>query len=68
MKETTMENWLPPMRPWVASNQYGMHFILSQNNEIVMRADHIPMVVLKAMVEAANAIPLQPAAGETEGV
>ena len=44
---------LPPA-PWSASNQYGMHFILSDDNKIILRADHLPMEVLKAMAEGAN--------------
>lgn len=44
-----------PRLPWVASNQYGMHFILSQDNEILMRADWMPMEILKAMADAASA-------------
>lgn len=43
-----------PRGPWVASCQYGMHFILSQDNEILWRCDWLPMPILKAMVEAAN--------------
>lgn len=43
-----------PKRPWLASDQYGMHFILSANNEILWRADWIPMKILRAMVKAAN--------------
>jgi hypothetical protein len=31
-----------------------MHFILSQDNEILLRADWIPMETLRAMVKAAN--------------
>ena len=27
-----------PSRPWVVSNQYGMMFVLSQNNEIIIGA------------------------------
>ena len=44
---------LPPP-PWSASNQYGMKFILSNDNRIILRADHLPMDVLKAMVRGAN--------------
>lgn len=43
-----------PRGPWVASCQYGMHFILSQDNEILWRCDWLPMPILKAMVDAAN--------------
>ena len=43
-----------PRGPWVASEQYGMKFILSQHNEILWRCDWIPWNVLKAMVDAAN--------------
>jgi hypothetical protein len=32
-----------------------MRFILSQDNEILWRCDFVPMPVLKAMVDAANA-------------
>jgi hypothetical protein len=31
-----------------------MHFILSANNEILWRADWLPMEILQAMVKAAN--------------
>jgi len=44
-----------PARPWVASQQYSMRFILSRDNEILWRCDFVPMPVLKAMVDAANA-------------
>lgn len=43
-----------PRRPWVASSQYGMRFILSADNEILIRADHLPYAVLKVMVDAVN--------------
>lgn len=43
-----------PRGPWVASNQYGMHFVLSQDNEILWRCDWLPMETLRAMVKAAN--------------
>ena len=43
-----------PRRPWVASQQYSMRFILSQDNEIIIRADHLPIEVLRAMAEGAN--------------
>ena len=43
-----------PRMPWVASQQYSMRFILSQDNEILWRCDFVPMPILKAMVEAAN--------------
>jgi hypothetical protein len=41
-------------RPWVASDQYGMRMILSQDNKIVIRADHLPLEMLRAMAQAAN--------------
>lgn len=43
-----------PRRPWVASEQYSMRCILSADNEILVRADHLPFEILRAMAEAAN--------------
>ena len=43
-----------PRRPWVAAQQYSMRFVVSADNEIVLRADHLPMGMLRAMAEAAN--------------
>lgn len=45
-----------PRQPWVASSQYGMKFILSLDNEILWRADWMPMEMLRAMVKAANEV------------
>lgn len=47
-----------PRKPWVLSNQYGMKFVLSQDNEIILRpsvCEKIPDWMLKHIVEAANA-------------
>lgn len=41
--------------PLVASEQYGMRFIQSQQGKIVWRCDWLPFEILKAMVDAANA-------------
>jgi len=43
-----------PCRPWVASEQYGMRFIVSAANEILWRADWMPMETLRVMAAAAN--------------
>ncbi len=43
-----------PRRPWLVSSQYGMQFILSQDNEIIWRADWMPMDMLRVMVKAVN--------------
>lgn len=43
-----------PRGPWLAANQYGMRFILSQDNEVIWRADWLPFETLRAMVKAAN--------------
>ena len=43
-----------PRRPWIAAEQYGMRFLISDENEIVMRADRLPLGMLRAMAEAAN--------------
>lgn len=43
-----------PRKPWVASVQYGMHFILSADNEIIIRADHLPYELLEHMAESVN--------------
>jgi len=45
-----------PRLPWVAASQYGMHFVVSQDNEILWRADWMPMEMLRAMVRAANEV------------
>ena len=43
-----------------------MHFILSQDNEILWRADWMPMEMLRAMVKAANEVQAENAAGELQ--
>ena len=43
-----------PKTPWLASDQYGMHFLLSAENEILWRCDFVPMPTLRDMATAAN--------------
>ena len=38
----------------IASSQYGMQFILSQDNEIVARCDGIPYEKLELLAEQIN--------------
>lgn len=41
-------------RPWVASSQYGMRFLLSADNQIILRDDKIPITLFRAMAKEAN--------------
>lgn len=44
-----------PRGPWVASEQYGkLRFVLSQDNEIVLKCSHLPFGMVKEITEAAN--------------
>lgn len=46
-----------PRKPWVLSKQYGMTFILSQDNEIVIGSkacEYLGDYVLKYIIEAVN--------------
>ena len=46
-----------PRRPWVLSQQYGNTFVLSQDNEIVLRSDVCKQIgeeTLRMIIEAVN--------------
>ncbi len=45
---------IAPCFPLIASEQYGMHFILSSNKEILFRVDWLPMSIVKAVVNEMN--------------
>jgi hypothetical protein len=44
-----------PRGPWSASQQYGsLHFVLSKDNEIILKCSHLPFGMVKAITAAAN--------------
>ncbi len=46
-----------PRRPWVLSKQYGMTYVLSQDNEIIIGNESCCRIgdkLLKHLIEAAN--------------